>query len=230
MALELPCEECFMSPTVIALHHYVVDDYLRAVQAERVERASRPRRGGWDLDGLVARAATGDEVAWAELVRRFEPHLLRVARSHGLSRHEAEDAVQDTWLRLMRGIGAVREPHALGGWLTTTARRESLRLRERGSHELPSADDLGGGATAGDEAEARLDLAACRAAVTRALDALPPRHRLLMRALFDEAAGSYHEIARDLGIPVGSIGPIRGRCLEQLRRNAHLRRVAEAFD
>jgi DNA-directed RNA polymerase specialized sigma24 family protein len=95
-------------------------------------------------------------------------------------------------------------------------------MRERGSHELPTADDLGGASTAGDEAEAHLDAAACRAAVTRALDSLPPRHRDLMRALFDEAAGSYHEIARDLGIPVGSIGPIRGRCLEQLRRNAHL--------
>jgi RNA polymerase sigma factor (sigma-70 family) len=232
MALELPREECLMSPTVIALHHHVTDDYLRTSQAERVERASRPRlpAKGWGLDGLVARAATRDEFAWAELVRRFEPHLLRVARSHGLSLHEAEDAVQDTWLRLMHGIDGVREPYALGGWLTTTARRESLRLRERGSHELPTADDLGGEVTTGDEAEAQLDLAACRAAVTRALDSLPPRHRLLMRALFDEAAGSYHEIARELGIPAGSIGPIRGRCLEQLRRNAHLRRVAEAFE
>jgi RNA polymerase sigma factor (sigma-70 family) len=218
-----------MSPTV-SLHHHVVDDYLRTVQAERVARASRPRLPVTDLDGLVSQAATGDEPAWAELVRRFEPHLLRVARSHGLSLHEAEDAVQDTWVRLMHGIGGVREPHALGGWLTTTARRESLRLRERGSHELPTADDLGGEATAGDEAQAQLDAAACRAAVTRALDLLPPRHRDLMHALFAETAGSYHEIARDLGIPVGSIGPIRGRCLEQLRRNAHLRVVAEAFD
>ena len=220
-----------MSPTVI-LHHHVVDDYLRTLQAERVERACRRRVPDTrvDLDSLVSKAAMGDEFAWAELVRRFEPHLLRVARSHGLSLHEAEDAVQDTWLRLMRGIGGVREPHALGGWLTTTARRESLRMRERGSHELPTADDLVGETAAGDEAETQLDAAACRAAVTRALDSLPPRHRLLMRALFDEAAGSYHDIARDLGIPVGSIGPIRGRCLEQLRRNAHLLRVAEAFE
>jgi RNA polymerase sigma factor (sigma-70 family) len=220
-----------MSPTAI-LQHHAVDDYLRSVPAERTARFTRrrPPSKATGLDGLVARAVTGDEFAWAELVRRFEPHLLRVARSHGLSLHEAEDAGQDTWLRLMRGIGGVREPDALGGWLTTTARRESLRMRERGSHELPTADDLGGAATAGDEAEAHLDAAACRAAVTRALDSLPPRHRDLMRALFDEAAGSYHDIARDLGIPVGSIGPIRGRCLEQLRRNAHLRLVAEAFD
>ena len=75
-----------------------------------------------------------------------------------------------------------------------------------------------------------MDAAACRDAVTRALDGLPPRHRLLMRALFDDAAGSYHEIARDLDMPVGSIGPIRGRCLTQLRRNAHLQRLAEAID
>ena len=196
-----------MSPTVTASPHY-----------------------GWALDGLVAQAASGDEFAWAELVRRFEPHLLRVARSHGLSLHEAEDAVQDTWVRLMRGIRTVREPQALGGWLTTTARRESLRVRERCAYELPTADTLGGEDSTGEEAEARIEAATCQAAVTRALASLPPRHRRLMLALFDEAAGSYHEIARDLGIPVGSIGPIRGRCLEQLRRNAHLRVVAEAFD
>src|SRR5690348_8983193 len=100
-----PRLECLMSPTA-TLHHHVVDDYLRSVQAERAPRFTRrrPSSRATGLDGLVARAANGDEFAWAELVRRFEPHLLRVARSHGLSLHEAEDAVQDTWLRLMRGI------------------------------------------------------------------------------------------------------------------------------
>ena len=162
--------------------------------------------------------------------QRYQPQLLRVARAQGLSAHEAEDAVQDTWMRLMGGITGVREPRALGGWLTTTARRESLRLRQRGAQELPTADELAGDASTTDDAESHMDAAACRDAVTRALDGLPARHRRLMRALFDDTAGSYHEIARDLDMPVGSIGPIRGRCLTQLRRNAHLQRLAEAID
>jgi RNA polymerase sigma factor (sigma-70 family) len=214
---------------MIATHHQV-GGYVRAVQADRIDAISRSRRPAEDLDRLVATAAAGDECAWAALVRRFQPQLLRVARAQGLSLHEAEDAVQDTWMRLMGGITGVREPRALGGWLTTTTRRESLRLRQRGAQELPTADDLGSDASATDEADARVNAAACRDAVTRALDGLPSRHRRLMRALFDDTAGSYHEIARDLDMPVGSIGPIRGRCLTQLRRNAHLQRVAEAID
>src|SRR4051794_11063518 len=214
---------------MIGTHHHV-DGYVRAVEADRLDALSRTLRPAGDLDQLVATAAAGDECAWAALVRRFQPQLLRVARAQGLSAHEAEDAVQDTWMRLMGGIAAVREPRALGGWLTTTARRESLRLRQRGSQELPTADELASDAATTDDADARVDAAAARDAVTRALDGLPPRHRRLMRALFDDTAGSYHEIARDLDMPVGSIGPIRGRCLTQLRRNAHLQQLAEAID
>jgi len=213
---------------MIATHHHV-DGYVHAVNADRFA-AHAAGRGPLDLDQLVATAAAGDEHAWAALVRRYEPQLLRVARAQGLSPHEAEDAVQDTWMRLMGGITGVREPRAIGGWLATTARRESLRLRQRSAQELPTADDLASDVSTDDDAEARVDAAACRDAVSRALDGLPPRHRRLMRALFADTAGSYHEIARDLDMPVGSIGPIRGRCLTQLRRNTHLQQLAEAID
>ena len=122
--------------------------------------------------------------------------------------------MQDTWLRLMRGIGGVREPHALGGWLTTTARRESLRMRERGSHELPPRTTSAAPRRRATRPK-RTSTPRPAARPSPARWTRSPRHRDLMRALFDEAAGSYHDIARDLGIPVGSIGPIRGRCLEQ---------------
>src|SRR3954449_12619319 len=117
---------------MIGSHHHV-DGYVNAVQADRMAAVSRHRRPAerFDLDLIVTTAAAGDERAWAALVRRFQPQLLRVARAQGLGAHEAEDAVQDTWMRLMGGITGVREPRALGGWLTTTARRESLRLRQR---------------------------------------------------------------------------------------------------
>jgi RNA polymerase sigma factor (sigma-70 family) len=204
--------------------HHQVDHYVRAVQADRMAAVAS------DLDRLVATAARGDERAWEALFRRFQPQLLRVARGQGLNAYEAEDAVQDTWMRLMGAIGGVREPRALGGWLTTTARRESQRVRQRTARELPTGDELAGDVAACDEAEDRLEAAACRDAVVRALNGLPPRHQRLMRALFDDAAGSYEEIAHELGMPVGSIGPIRGRCLTQLRRDTQLRQLAEAID
>jgi RNA polymerase sigma factor (sigma-70 family) len=157
---------------------------------------------------------------------------LRVARAHGLSRHEAEDAVQDTWIRLMKNIGGVREPRALAGWLTTTARHESLRVLERSRREKPTDDELCADVPdAGDGAAgAELDAAACQAEVTRALALLPPRHGSLMRALFSETAPSYQEIAAQLGVPVGSIGPIRGRCLAKLRVDRRLRELAEVVE
>jgi RNA polymerase sigma factor (sigma-70 family) len=163
-------------------------------------------------------------------VERFGPRLLRVARAHGLSQHEAEDAVQETWVRLLRSIERVREPNALGGWLTTTTRHESLRLRERAAREKPTDEDLALDTAdgSGGEAESVLDAASCRAAVTRAVDALPPRHRALVRALFADTEPSYREIATQLDMPIGSIGPIRQRCLAQLRRNGGLRRLADA--
>jgi RNA polymerase sigma factor (sigma-70 family) len=133
-------------------------------------------------------------------------------------------------VRLLRSIQTVREPAALGGWLTTTARHESLRLRERAAREKPTDEELTFDAAdcTGEEAEAQLDAASLQAVVARAVDALPPRHRALVKALFAETEPSYREIALQLDMPIGSIGPIRQRCLAQLRRNGGLRRLAEA--
>ena len=72
-------------------------------------------------------AENGDANAWAMLISRFRGHVARVARSYGLNAHQVDDVAQETWLRLYRHIGSVRDPHALGAWLGTTASRESLR-------------------------------------------------------------------------------------------------------
>ncbi len=216
---------------MIGLHHHAGrGEYARAIDAERLAVAARRRPAPAVLAPLVAAATRGDQDAWAQLVERFGPQLLRVARAQGLSRHEAEDAVQETWVRLLRNIERVREPNALGGWLTTTARHESQRVRERSAREKPTDDELVADVAdgTGAEAETELDAVACRAAVTGALNALPPRHRALLQALFAESEPSYQEIATQLDMPIGSIGPIRQRCLAQLRRNGRLRRLADA--
>lgn len=213
---------------MISVHHHATADYVHALDAER---AAAMRRVDPDLTSLVGAASAGNQRAWDALVRRFQPHLLRVARAQGLDAHEAEDAVQDAWVRLMRNIGNVREPRALGGWLTTTTRHESSRRRERTARETPTAEDqLGADVGVHDECEAELDLAAARVALDRALDRLPARHRRLMRALFAEGAPEYQEIARDLDMPIGSIGPIRSRCLDKLRHNDDLRPLAAVLD
>jgi RNA polymerase sigma factor (sigma-70 family) len=215
-----------------ALHPHVGGALARTVESDRVAAAAKRRlpAGADDLAQLLETATAGDEDAWRVLVTRFSPRLLRLARAHGLSGQEAEDAVQDTWMRLLRHIDAVREPRALGGWLATTARRESLRVRERAQRERPTDEDLQADVAIAGEYERALGAAERRAAVADALDALPPRHRRLIRALFTDAEPSYHDIAAELGMPIGSIGPIRGRCLVQLRRNLRLREAAELLD
>jgi RNA polymerase sigma factor (sigma-70 family) len=198
--------------------------------ADAVQRASDDtrRRTDDDLERLVAMAAGGDSSAWEALVARFGPYLLRVAGAHGLTRQQAEDAVQETWMRLLQNIERIREPQALGGWLKVTVRRESVRIHQRTRRERPTADDARDDLVASttDEVHGRLDAADRRAAVTHALAALPARRRALMHALFADSAPSYDEIAAQLGMPVGSIGPIRGRCLAQLRLDGRLQRVA----
>jgi RNA polymerase sigma factor (sigma-70 family) len=214
---------------VTALHHHATADYVRTVHDERIANASRR---GEDLDGLVSGAAAGERAAWEALVARFQPRLLRVARSYGLNRDEADDAVQETWIRLMRSIAGVREPRALVGWLTTTVQRESLRLVIRGRREQPTDDELLADVASEThpDACAGLDTAAQHAELARALERLSPRHRSLMRALFSDSGKSYDEIADQLGIPVGSIGPIRGRCLAKLRLDTRLMHLAADLD
>ena len=134
---------------------------------------------------------------------------------------------QETWLRLYRHIGSVRDPQALGAWLGTTASRESLRALAGGKREEPTDEELWMG-TAGDDVADGLAHAERRQALKRALEALPPRHRTLMETLLAEPEPSYAEISDRLGIPIGSIGPIRGRCVTRLRRELIHAGVMEA--
>jgi RNA polymerase sigma factor (sigma-70 family) len=176
-------------------------NYVAALDAERIER-------------MVAAAGRGDQSAWSAIVARFRGRVMRVARSHGLNTHQADDVAQETWLRLYRNLERVRDPLALGAWVDTTARRECLRaLRGTRREELTDAE-LGVEREA-PEADERLEER--RAALARALAGLPARQRALMECLLAESEPSYADAAAALGIPIGSIGPTRGRCVEKLR-------------
>src|SRR5687768_112427 len=105
------------------LHH--TTDYVTSIHDERVRRGTRVDSN--DISRAMKAAEKGDANAWAMLISRFRGHVARVARSYGLNAYQVDDVSQETWLRLYRHIGSVRDPHALGAWLGTTASRESLR-------------------------------------------------------------------------------------------------------
>jgi RNA polymerase sigma factor (sigma-70 family) len=176
-----------------------------------------------DLADVVRGAAAGDEQAWGELVTRLEPLLRRIARGYRLSASDADDVVQATWLTLLNHIGDLRDPARIPGWLATTARRKCIsKLRSPERERLSGEIDI-----PGEEAspEQILISAERRQTVTRAVAALPDRQRVLVSLLMQEPALAYTQIAAQLQMPVGSIGPTWGRCATKLRQHGELARL-----
>jgi RNA polymerase sigma factor (sigma-70 family) len=162
----------------------------------------------------VVRARDGDVAAWARLVDRYSGLLWSIARSYGLSQADAGDVVQTTWLRLVERIDRIERPGSVGTWLAVTARRESLHAARRASARGAALDEAVVPAP-GNTAPEEIALARERVGqVAEALAALPRRCQVLLRLC--AAAPSYAELATALGMPVGSIGPTRARCLEGL--------------
>jgi RNA polymerase sigma factor (sigma-70 family) len=171
---------------------------------------------------LLDAAAAGDQGAWDAIVDRFSGLVWATARAHRLSQADAADVAQTTWLRLVEHLGSIREPEALGAWLATTARREALRLIRRGTRELPT-DELDLFEEPSAEAVDRRLLRGERdGALWRGFARLSDRCKELLRLLVSDEEPSYTEISAALGLPIGSIGPARMRCLERLRRTAEL--------
>ena len=180
------------------------------------------------LAELVDAARGGCPGAWRAVVGRFDDGLHAIARGYGLDTASVDDAVQQTWLAAVTHLAALREPAALPGWLRSILHRECLRVVTRSSREVPTGEDHLGDVVGDarvalraapprrpeDEAIRRAQVAALREAVRRRLSA---REQQLMTLLTDDQEPSYAEIARTLGLPVGSIGPTRARCLAKLR-------------
>jgi RNA polymerase sigma factor (sigma-70 family) len=181
---------------------------------------------------LVTRASGGDQGAWHELVDRYAPLVYTICTRYRLSNHDIEDVGQNVWLLLVEQLSKLREPAALPGWLATTTARECLRVVTAAS----KAERLGTGL---DDSVLFVDntvideelLAAERNAALRAAFAeLPPRCQQLLSMLLSDPPHSYTDIHRELGIPIGSIGPQRARCLERMRRSSALAACGEGED
>ena len=180
-----------------------------------------------EADSLVKAAAEGDEAAWRAIVERFSGLVWAVARSFRLSPSDASDVYQTVWLRLAENLLRIQNPDQLGAWLATTARHESLRLiRGRGRAvlmddatlvDLLPADEATPELAALEAEHASLEAHRVKQ-MWRAFRQLPARCQQLLRVLMATRRPSYAEAAAALDVPVGSIGPTRARCLQQLRR------------
>ena len=160
----------------------------------------------------------GDSAALDDLVRLLSPVLWQVVRASGLDRDTAEDVVQTAWLALVRSGESIVEPRAVAGWLCTTARREAWRVGKQSTRQLPVEDETIARKLPDEPApEGLVVLDDDNARLWAALEKVSERCQRLLRIVATEARPDYSVIATQLGMPVGSIGPTRGRCLEKLR-------------
>jgi RNA polymerase sigma factor (sigma-70 family) len=177
----------------------------------------------WDVAGSsFARWRAGDPSALDELVHAMSPVLWHVVRATGLDKEQSEDVVQTAWLALVRNAETVGDPQAVARWLCTTARREAWRVSKAASRTTPVEDDtLEWRLPSQPSPEAEVVLGDEQARLWESMKVLPERCQKLLRIVAMEPRPDYARIAGELKMPIGSIGPTRGRCLDKLRNELH---------
>jgi len=160
---------------------------------------------------LLRRCRSGDAAAWAVVVERYERLVFSVALRNGASWEDAGDVTQTTFIALLDAIDSLREDERLASWLMTVARRQAWRSRRR-TETVPSPPDQAG--TPVDPIEDWERLEWLHAGLHRLGD---PCRKLLTALYLDSDSPSYADIAPSLNRAVGSIGPLRARCLARLR-------------
>src|SRR5690348_13968717 len=172
-----------------------------------------------DVAELVRRAADGDRQAWERLVDQFARLIWSITAEFKLVESDAADVAQTTWLRLLEHIDRIEYPERVGSWLAATARNECLRsLATRKRVVLGHEDDeLQGVAGQVPDSDERLLADESAQVVRDAMSHLPRRWQRLLEMLMADPPVPYTEISDRLGLPIGSIGPTRGRCLARLR-------------
>jgi RNA polymerase sigma factor (sigma-70 family) len=167
---------------------------------------------------LLEAARDGDKSSLGELVDELTPLLWQVARAQGLDRDTSSDIVQTAWLKLLGALREIRSPMALTAWLITVTRREAWRVRNTGRMELPAKDVLFAELPdLGPTPEEQRVATERRGQLWGAVAQLSERCQQLLRIIAFTRRPDYDVVSVALGMPRGSIGPTRGRCLAKLR-------------
>jgi RNA polymerase sigma factor (sigma-70 family) len=177
-------------------------------------------------DSLAARAGRlfaayrdGDDAKMAELVEILTPILWHTVRATRLDSATAEDVLQTVWLALVRKADTIAEPQAILQWMVVSTKRESWRLAKMQVKTRP--EDVDGATFARLEGSTNVEQEVladdAQARLWRHIETLPERCKTLLRVIAFADRPDYAALAKSLGMPQGSIGPTRGRCLAKLR-------------
>ena len=176
-----------------------------------------------ELDArLVARCMEGDARAWEALVRRHERLVYSVGRSYRLADEDMSDVFQDVFTALLKGLPRLRDGRTLVRWLSSTteriARTMALKRRREAAREDREEDTVANLADSGDAVGEDLERIERQHQVRTALAGASERCKRLIEALYyEDPTPSYAELSQRLGVPVGSLGPTRARCMERLK-------------
>lgn len=177
-----------------------------------------PSLSDWELI-LACRA--GEATAWEQLVSRYERLVFSIALSYRVSREDAADVSQMAFLSLFRSLDALSDDSRLSAWLATVAHRQTKRILQQRRREYPDAQELLDERLPSIDPRGETPMERWEIVewLQYGMDALSERCRQLLLALyFDREEPSYAEVAARLGMPVGSIGPSRARCIERLKQ------------
>jgi len=170
------------------------------------------------LAGLMEAARDGSDHALGQIVTELSPLLWQVARATGLSRGDAEDVLQTVWTLLVAHLDGIRQSSALTSWLVTTTRREAWRVKDAGRRQLPADSEwLSALPDQRPGSEEQVIMNDQHRALWTAFRQLSSRCQELLRMVAFVSRPDYQAVAAELGMPTGSIGPTRGRCLAKLR-------------
>ena len=160
----------------------------------------------------------GDTDAMGELVGMLTPILWHTVRAQRLDRESTEDVLQTTWLALVAHANSISDARAVLQWLLVAAKREAWRVLRNQNRQTPQDIEEDSIATPDSQLPEQLALlGADQQLLWTHFAALPERCRQLLRVIAFSDRPDYAELARSLGMPIGSIGPTRGRCLAKLR-------------
>lgn len=157
----------------------------------------------------------GERERLAELVELVSPVLWQAARAQGAAAATCEDAIQTAWLQLVDHADTIAEPAAVLGWLVVVVKREVWRLARGGHREV--VEEIPDAPAQQLDPESESILSERQQILWNHIGSLPARCQELLRVIAFAERPDYAAIATALGMPVGSIGPTRGRCLQKLR-------------
>ena len=170
---------------------------------------------------LIEACLKGESQAWETLLTRYQRLIYSIPLRYGLAEHDANDVFQNVSLHLWENLERIRDRARLGVWLVVTTRRECWRMFRKQKHqaESPEVGDLDETLSSGVHSEDEILVLERQSQVWAAIGSLEsPCKELLTLLFYEEPRPAYSEIAQNLALPEGSIGPMRSRCLGKMRK------------